>query len=341
MILMNKRALLTLCAAASAFTLAACSGGTGTTGSSGQSDSQGLRVMASFYPLKYLTEQVGGTHVTVTSLTPDGAEPHDLDLSPAMVDSIGRADAVVYLKGFQTAVDEAVEQQSPKTAIDLADTVSLVDAGEGSNHPADEDEEEGESGHEGHSHEGHEEGHSHEGHEHHHDMAKDPHFWLDPQRMADAASFIGEQLAAADPANANDYRANASTTADSMRQLSETLSNRTASCQSKTFVTAHTAFGYLADRAGLTQVGISGLDPDSSPSAARLQEIAEVVKSQGVTTIFTESLIDPKIAQTLADDLGIGTAVLDPIESQVDASKDYTAVMNENIDALAKALNCQ
>ena len=105
-------------------------------------------------------------------------------------------------------------------------------------------------------------------------------------------------------------------------------------------MTAHTAFGYLADRTGLTQVGISGLDPDSSPSAARLQEIAEVVKSQGVTTIFTESLIDPKVAQTLADDLGIGTAVLDPIESQVDASKDYTAVMNENIDALAKALNC-
>lgn len=336
MILMNKRALLTLCAAASAVALAACSGGTRTTAASGQSDSQGLRVMASFYPLKYLTEQVGGAHVTVTSLTPDGAEPHDLDLSPAMVDSIGRADAVVYLKGFQTAVDEAVEQQSPKTAIDLADTVTLVDAGEGSNHPADEDEE-GQSGHEeGHSHEGHE-----EGHEHHHDMAKDPHFWLDPQRMADAASFIGEQLAAADPANANDYRANASTTADSMRQLSETLSNRTASCQSKTFVTAHTAFGYLADRAGLTQVGISGLDPDSSPSAARLQEIAEVVKSQGVTTIFTESLIDPKVAQTLADDLGIGTAVLDPIESQVDASKDYAAVMNENIDALAKALNCQ
>lgn len=335
MILMNKRALLTLCAAASAVALAACSGGTGTTGASGQSDSQGLRVMASFYPLKYLTEQVGGAHVTVTSLTPDGAEPHDLDLSPAMVDSIGRADAVVYLKGFQTAVDEAVEQQSPKTAIDLADTVTLVDAGEGSNHPADEDEE-GQS-----EHEGHEEGHSHEGHEHHHDMAKDPHFWLDPQRMADAASFIGEQLAAADPANANDYRANASTTADSMRQLAETLGNRTASCQSKTFVTAHTAFGYLADRAGLTQVGISGLDPDSSPSAARLQEIAEVVKSQGVTTIFTESLIDPKVAQTLADDLGIGTAVLDPIESQVDASKDYTAVMNENIDALAKALNCQ
>mgnify|MGYP000854186531 FL=1 len=341
MILMNKRALLTLCAAASAVALAACSGGTGTTAASGQSGSQGLRVMASFYPLKYLTEQVGGAHVTVTSLTPDGAEPHDLDLSPAVVDSIGRADAVVYLKGFQTAVDEAVEQQSPKTAIDLAPAVTLVDAGEGSNHPADEDEE-GQSGHEEQSgHEGHEEGHSHEGHEHHHDMAKDPHFWLDPQRMADAASFIGEQLAAADPANANDYRANASTTADSMRQIAETLGNRTASCESKTFVTAHTAFGYLADRAGLTQVGISGLDPDSSPSAARLQEIAEVVKSQGVTTIFTESLIDPKVAQTLADDLGIGTAVLDPIESQADASKDYTAVMNENIDALAKALNCQ
>ena len=102
-----------------------------------------------------------------------------------------------------------------------------------------------------------------------------------------------------------------------------------------------TAFGYLADRTGLTQVGISGLDPESSPSPARLAEIAQIAKDQGVTTIFTEALIDPKVAQTLADDLGITTAVLDPIESQTDASKDYAATMNSNIDALTKALDCQ
>ena len=172
-------------------------------------------------------------------------------------------------------------------------------------------------------------------------MSADPHFWLDPVRMASAATLVGDKLAEADAAHADAYKANAKALAQQMTALGDTLVSKTSSCQVKTFVTAHTAFGYLADRAGLTQVGISGLDPDSSPSQARLAQIAQIAKERGVTTIFTEALIDPKVAQTLADDLGITTAVLDPIESQTDASKDYAATMNDNIDALTKALKCQ
>ena len=342
---MSKRILAAACAAATALALSACT----STASSGDSSSKdgSLTVMASFYPLKYLAEKVGGEHISVTSLTPDGAEPHDLELSPKMVDSLSSADAVIYLAGFQSAVDEAIEQQAPKTVIDVSSAAELVEAGSDANHPAEEEEatdetQSGETEAHDHDHEGHDhEGHDHAGHDHHHDMSADPHCWLDPVRMAKAATLVGDKLAEADSAHADTYKANAKALAEELTTLGDTLVTKTSKCQVKTFVTAHTAFGYLADRTGLTQVGISGLDPESSPSPARLAEIAQIAKEQGVTTIFTEALIDPKVAQTLADDLGITTAVLDPIESQTDASKDYAAVMQANIDALTKANNCQ
>ena len=355
MILMSKRILAAACAAATALALSACSS-TSSSGGSASKDGT-LTVMASFYPLQYLAEKVGGEHVTVTSLTPEGAEPHDLELSPKTVDALASADAVVYLAGFQSAVDEAIEQQAPKTVIDVSPAAELVETDSSTNHPGeDEGTEEAQSGesathehadhdHEGHDHEGHDhEGHDHEGHDHeghHHDMSADPHFWLDPVRMASAATLVGDKLAEADPANAETYKANAQALNEELTALGNDLVAKTSTCQVKTFVTAHTAFGYLADRTGLTQVGISGLDPDSSPSPARLAEIGQIAKDQGVTTIFTEALIDPKVAQTLADDLGISTAVLDPIESQTDSSKDYVAVMKDNINALTKANNCQ
>ena len=338
---MSKRILAAACAAATALALSACT----STASSGDSSSKdgSLTVMASFYPLQYLAEKVGGEHVSVTSLTPDGAEPHDLELSPKMVDSLSSADAVIYLAGFQSAVDEAIEQQAPKTVIDVSSAAELVEAGSDANHPAEEEEEAAEETQSGETdaHDHDHEGHDHAGHDHHHDMSADPHFWLDPVRMAKAATLVGDKLAEADSAHADTYKANAKALAEELTTLGDTLVAKTSKCQVKTFVTAHTAFGYLADRTGLTQVGISGLDPESSPSPARLAEIGQIAKEQGVTTIFTEALIDPKVAQTLADDLGITTAVLDPIESQTDASKDYAAVMQANIDALTKANNCQ
>ena len=338
---MSKRILAAACAAATALALSACS----STASSGDGSSKdgSLTVMASFYPLKYLAEKVGGEHVSVTSLTPDGAEPHDLELSPKMVDSLSSADAVIYLAGFQSAVDEAIEQQAPKTVIDVSSAAELIEAGTDANHPSEDEEDatdEAQSGEtEAHDHD--HEGADHADHDHHHDMSADPHFWLDPTRMAKAATLVGDKLAEADSAHADTYKANAKALAEELNTLSNTLVTKTSNCKVKTFVTAHTAFGYLADRTGLTQVGISGLDPESSPSPARLAEIAQIAKEQSVTTIFTEALIDPKVAQTLADDLGITTAVLDPIESQTDASKDYAATMNSNIDALTKALDCQ
>ena len=285
-----------------------------------------MKVMASFYPLQYLTEKIGGDLVSVESLTPPGAEPHDLELSNQKVQQLSQAGAVVYLKGFQSAVDKAVELNAPKTVIDVSTSVDLVDAEkhESELDVADDDEKT-------------EEAHEHE-HEH---GSTDPHFWLDPTRMASAATQIGDALAQADPTNAETYKKNAASMKSQMEALSKKLVDGTAKCQHKEFVTSHEAFGYLADRTGLTQLGLSGLDPDSTPSPARLKQISDAVKAKGITTIFTEELLSPKVAETLAKDLGITTAVLDPIESQADDSKDYEAVMNENLEALQKALSCE
>ena len=282
--------------------------------------------MASFYPLQYLTEKIGGDLVSVESLTPPGAEPHDLELSNQKVQQLSQAGAVVYLKGFQSAVDKAVELNAPKTVIDVSTSVDLVDA---EKHESELDvTDDGEKTEEAHEHE----------HEH---GSTDPHFWLDPTRMASAATQIGDALAQADPANAETYKKNAASMKSQMEALSKKLVDGTAKCQHKEFVTSHEAFGYLADRTGLTQLGLSGLDPDSTPSPARLKQISDAVKAKGITTIFTEELLSPKVAETLAKDLGITTAVLDPIESQADDSKDYEAVMNENLEALQKALSCE
>ncbi len=315
--------------AVAALALSACSSSassSSSTASSSQASASPMKIMASFYPLQYLTEKIGGDLVSVESLTPPGAEPHDLELSNQKVQQLSQAGAVVYLKGFQSAVDKAVELNAPKTVIDVSTSVDLVDAEkhESELDVADDDEKT-------------EEAHEHE-HEH---GSTDPHFWLDPTRMASAATQIGDALAQADPTNAETYKKNAASMKSQMEALSKKLVDGTAKCQHKEFVTSHEAFGYLADRTGLTQLGLSGLDPDSTPSPARLKQISDAVKAKGITTIFTEELLSPKVAETLAKDLGITTAVLDPIESQADDSKDYEAVMNENLEALQKALSCE
>lgn len=312
-----RRSLAPIAALALALPLAACGdGGSGAGGSDG-ADASGdtVEVLASFYPLQYLTQRIGGDAVTVSSLTPAGAEPHDLELSPSQVATMGRADLVVYLSGFQPAVDTAISEVSP-TAIDVASAARLTDA-------AHEEE---------HDHEAEEEGHDHGG--------LDPHFWLDPIRMADAADAVAAQLAEVDPDGAEQFEANAAELRTELEGLDESYRTGLADCGTSTIVVAHEAYGYLAGAYGLDQEGISGIDPEAEPSPARLREIEQVVNETGVSIIFTESLIDPRVAEVLADDLGITTGVLDPLENQADPDADYVDVMESNLASLRDALTC-
>ena len=294
--------------------------GCGSSQGAGVSHDDTVAVAAAFYPLQFAAEQVGGDHVRVTGLTKPGGEPHDLELSPKEVADLAKAKVVVYEKGFQPAVDEAVATQASKTAFD-------VSAAAGLDLPAPE------------------EGDDHAGEsaqEHAEHTGQDPHFWLDPVKYAAVATALGERLAKDDPAHAADYRANAKAFAAKLTSLDSEFSTALKSCAKKDLVTSHAAFGYLAKRYGLTQEGITGISPDAEPNAAQMRQIVEHVKEHGVGTIYSETLVSPALADTIARESGARVAVLDPIEGVTtkSAGKDYFEIMRSNLRALTLGQVC-
>ncbi|WP_159803646.1 metal ABC transporter substrate-binding protein [Arthrobacter zhaoguopingii] len=313
MISLPRRALVLPVLAALALSACAPPEPAGTNG-----DTASLTVLTSFYPLHYIAEQVGGEEAEVSSVTPPGADPHNLELSPAKVAELADASVVVYASGFQAAVDEAVEQTSPKQTIDVADAADLSPAaGRGGNSAA----KDGTGG-------------SRDA------GGADPHFWLDPQRLAAVAGVAARRFSEIDPQNADVYKANAQELGQELASLDVQFTTGLADCERRTIVVAHEAYGYLADRYDLEQIGISGIDPESEPAPARIAKIRRVIEGQDVTTVFTESLVNPKVAEVLAADLGIETALLDPLESLADPGEDYLSIMRENLAALRGALNC-
>ena len=291
-------------AGAMAFTATAC-GSTSTAAAPAGKPA----VLAAFYPLQWVTEQVGGPDITVRSLTAAGVEPHDLELGAQQIADLEDATLTVYIKGVQPAVDEAV---TADRAFDAATAVTTIPAGEHEEHA------EGEVDHE-------------------HEVPYDPHLWLDPARFATVATKLGERLAAADPAHAQGFKDRAATTAAALSTLDQEFTKALSTCATKTMITAHEAFGYLADRYRLKQVGIT-LDPEAEPSPARIAEVAELAKAEKVTTVFTEALVSPKVAEVLAAEAGAKTAVLDPLESK--PAGDYLSAMRDNLQTLRTSLGC-
>ena len=279
-----------------------------------------LTVSTSFYPIQYLAQAIGGEHVAVTSVTPTNVEPHDFELSPKDVTALSASSLVLYVSGFQPSLDDALAQVSGPAVVDLAGSVDLV------HHDGVEEE--------------HEEGATEAAHDHGAAAALDPHFWLDPVRMQAAAKAVEAALAQADPAHADDYAANLDTLNATLTDLNTSYSTGLGHCERTTFVTSHAAFGYLADRYGLTQASISGVDPESEPSPAELAEVKKIVESTGTTTIFTEELVSPETAQAVAAETGAQTRVLSPIESAPEDG-DYAGTMRTNLEELRTALSCQ
>ncbi|WP_433302024.1 metal ABC transporter substrate-binding protein [Actinoplanes sp. CA-030573] len=278
-----------------------------------------LNVVTAFYPLQFLSERIGGDDVTVTNLTKPGAEPHDVELNPRQVAQVADAGVAVYLKGFQPAVDAAVGQEAKGRSFDVTTVVDLK--------PFDPGSDEG---------------------------GLDPHVWLDPVRFATIAGALGERLAQADPAHASDYRSRARQLQGQLQTLDDAYAKSLRSCQRHELVTSHEAFGYLAARYGLTQIGITGISPEAEPSPRRLGQVAAEARRTGTTTIFFETLVSPKVADTIAREVGARSAVLDPLEGLTEAEPtrggkpqnenhedaDYFSVMRANLAALTTALGC-
>ena len=274
--------LRALSGAAAATLLAGCAA---LTGGSGTDDDQ---VVAAFYPLAWVSEQVAGGHVDVTNLTQPGGEPHDLELSIRETADVERAGLVVYEKGFQPSVDAAVDQNAEGDVLDVTDVVDLRPFAEHGHddHTDDHTEEPGAEG----------DGHAH--------GDEDPHFWLDPLLMADIADAVADRLSALDPDHADEYAANAAATRRELEALDREYADGLADCALDTIVVNHDAFGYLA-RYGLHVEPIVGLTPDAEPTPADLARLQDLVREDGITTVFAESLSSRKAADSLAADLGV------------------------------------
>ena len=260
----------------------------------------GSQVVAAFYPLAFAAQTIGGPSLHVRNLTPSGAEPHDIELTPQEVTEIQRARLVLYLShGFQPAVEEAVQGASEKR-LDALQGIGLR-RGVGD-----------EAG------------------------KTDPHVWLDPVLFARIVRRIGAALGHPRAAAALAAKADA---------LDGEYRAGLSDCARRTFVTSHAAFGYLAARYGLHQVAITGLDPEAEPTARRLASLAALVRRLGTRTVFFERLVSPKLADTVAREAGVHTAVLDPIEGLTPAEAShgttYLSLMRQNLRALRSALQCR
>jgi zinc transport system substrate-binding protein len=281
--IVRLRVILSL--VATAVLLAAC-GGSGATGRES--------VVASFYPLAFAAEQIGDGRIDVRNLTPPGAEPHDLEVSPKDVAAIHDADLILLLgHGFQPQLEDAAGTGT--NVLRLLDTAGL---------------------------------HTH--------ANGDPHVWLDPLRYAKIVTRIGQALGNAPGASAFVAR---------LRALDAEYRDGLANCERHDIVTSHEAFAYLAERYGLRQIAITGLSPEAEPQPGDLAHVVSLARQRGVTTIYFETLVSPRIAETVARETGAKTAVLDPIEGltkdEISHGENYFTRMRANLRALQAGLGCR
>ncbi len=281
-------------------------------GGDGRADGDGPSVVAAFYPLAFVAERVAGDLADVENLTTPGGEPHDLELGVSQTVRLLGADVVVLESGFQPAVDDAADAVDG-VVVDAAEVVELRVA----THHEDEHGDDSEHG------------------------DRDPHFWLDPLLLADLGDAVAGALSDADPDHAADYAANAAALRRDLETLDAEYSQGLRGCQRTIVVVSHDAFEYLT-RYGLEFEPIAGLTPDAEPTPAGLARLQDVARAQGITTVFSERLASPALAETLASDLGLETAVLDPIEGLGDdtGDQDYLSLMRANLAALQEANGC-
>jgi zinc transport system substrate-binding protein len=264
-----------------------------------------INVTTTFYPLYEFAKAVGGDKATVTNLTPAGAEPHDFEPTPQALADLQRADIFAYNGGMFEPWVDKFLPDYKNTAVNAGSNISLKTE----------------------------------------DGVADPHYWLDPTLAVKAVEAIRDGYIKAAPQHEQTFRHNADAYIAKLNDVHTAYEKGLKTCSSRTIVTAHDAFTYVAARYGLELIPIAGVSPEAEPSPAQLAEITQLVRQKGVTTIFFERLVSPQLADTIAKETGAKTAILDPIEGLEDEDqkqgKTYLSLQQDNITALRAALGCQ
>ncbi|MCE9643126.1 MAG: zinc ABC transporter substrate-binding protein [Candidatus Andersenbacteria bacterium] len=269
-----------------------------------------LQIIASFYPMAFFAEQIAGDNANVTNVTPAGAEPHDYEPSTQDIAQMEHASLII--------LNGNVEPWGDKIKTNLKNSsIKIITAGEGlATRTLTEND----------------------------ITSADPHVWLDPVLAKQEVRKISDAIIQIDPANKNLYTTNTNAVLQKLDQLDNTYKTGLASCTTKDIITSHAAFGYLAQQYGLNQLAIAGLSPDEEPSAQALIATAKFVQEHNVKYIFFESLVSPKLSQTIANETGAQTLELNPLEGltkdQQQQGEDYFTVMYNNLHNLQTALSC-
>lgn len=273
--------------------------------SSTQTEQDKLQVTASFYPMAEFARAIGGDRVQVTTLVPDGAEPHDWEPSPRDLTKIGRSQIFVYNGLVEPWAEQALQAVAERKVLS-------VQAGSGM---------------------------------YENNGRQDPHVWISPKKAAVEVERITAAFCEADASNSAYYKENSRKYLLQLQELDRQMQEIASTAQKKVFITSHAAFGHLAGDYGLRQLAVSGLSPQAEPTPADLQKLAGIVRQEQVEYIFFETLSDPRIAQVLAKETGVRTAVLDPLEGLSEEGRrenlDYIKIMQRNIDNLRIALAAQ
>lgn len=279
--------------------------------SSPRNQEEKISVVTSFYPLYYLSERIGRDKADIHNITPAGAEPHDYEPTAQDVALIESSNLLI-LNGVN------LESWGEDIKSNLSEHTNLVIAGEGLvNQQIAEDGK----------------------------TIMDPHVWLSPSLAGKMADKILVGFQVADPANISYYTANATALKEDLAGLDVDYSSGLKACVSRDIITSHSAFGYLALAYNLRQVSIAGLSPNAEPSPQEIAAIAKFAKENGVKYIFFESLVSPKLSETIATEVGVKTLVLNPIEGltkdDISSGKNYFTEMRNNLKNLKIALQCQ
>ncbi|MBI4359623.1 MAG: zinc ABC transporter substrate-binding protein [Candidatus Jacksonbacteria bacterium] len=268
-----------------------------------------VKAAASFYPLAEFAKQVGADKIDVVNITPSGMEPHDFEPSPQDIAKIYSAKIFIFNGSGFDPWAEKIEEDLKKNRVAVVNMTRYF-------HLLQDKAEEG----------------------------ADPHIWLDPVMAQKEVEIIADNLKIKDPRNGLIYEENASRYIAKLSELDKKYQDGLADCATRDAVASHAAFGYLAKRYNINITSIAGISPEEEPSPKRIAEIAEIARLKNIKYIFFETLVSPKLAETLAREIGAETLVLNPIEglteAELEAGKNYISIMEDNLQSIRKALVC-
>lgn len=292
-----------------------------------QTADEKIKIYTTIFPLQDFSRKIGGKYVEVENIVPAGSDAHSFEPTTKTMVQIAEGDAFIYLgtgiEGFTDAVISAVENEDT-AIVKASEGIHLIGAPE-SSEDEDEHKEENEEEHAG------------------EDSDVDPHVWLDPGRSVQLAENIKNALIKIDPSQQDYFEKNYQTLKDNLETVDSKFESMAKESQNKTFIVAHSAYGYWEDAYGLKQIGISGLSPSAEPSQKQLEEIVKTAKNAELKYILFEQNVENRVAEVIKRELGAETLTLHNLESlteeDIQNNEDYISLMNKNIETLKQALN--